>query len=68
MDVPFDEQPLVPIRVRVLLGKKRRKQIDEPLAMLLAKFPLDLYLSTVAIIVGELRGPGIDDDRQRNAV
>src|SRR5438045_7341949 len=64
MNVAFDEQPLVPIRMGVFFREECRQQIDEPFAFLpLAEFLPNLYLTAFAIVIGKLRWPGITDDR-----
>lgn len=63
-----DKKPVVPVLVCVLLGKERRKQVDELLTFLDAEFAPDGNLSTVAIIIEKLVWPGIYHDRQRDIV
>src|SRR5260370_39014461 len=51
----------------VLLGEDRREKIDEALAILGAELPPDANLAAVAIVMLELRRPGIHRDPERNS-
>src|SRR5262245_19705134 len=67
MPVAGNEQPLVPIGMRILEIKKGRKQVDEGLAVHDAELAPDLALPAVTIVRFDLERPGIDDDRERDA-